>query len=40
MLGKEGVDGGLKVDERMEDVAFEAAVGFCQSNLDGNDGGG
>ena len=27
MLGKEAVDGGLKVDEREEDAAFEAAVG-------------
>lgn len=27
VLGKEAVDGGLKVDERVEDAAFEAAVG-------------
>jgi len=26
VLGKEAVDGGLKIDERMEDAAFEAAV--------------
>jgi hypothetical protein len=27
VLGKEAVDGGLKVDERVEDAASEAAVG-------------
>lgn len=27
MLGKEAIDGGLKVDERVEDAAFQAAVG-------------
>ena len=26
VLGKEAVDGGLKVDERVEDAAFEAAL--------------
>jgi len=26
VVGKEAVDGGLKVDERVEDAAFEAAV--------------
>ncbi len=36
VLGEEAVDGGLKVDERMEDAAFEAAVGQpSEETLDG-----
>ena len=36
MLDQETVDGGLKVDERMEDAAFEAAVGQPgEETLDG-----
>ena len=36
VLGKEAVDGCLKVDERVEDAAFEAAVGQPgEETLDG-----
>ena len=36
VLGEESVDGGLKVDERMEDAAFEAAFGEPgEESLDG-----
>ena len=36
MLGEEAVDGGLKVDERVENAAFEAAVGQPgEETLDG-----
>ena len=40
VLGKEAVDGGLKVDQRVEDAAFEAAVGqLGEAALDGIDPG-
>lgn len=36
VLGQEAVDGGLKVDERMEDAAFESAVSkLGEEALDG-----